>query len=95
MKKYYEDLLNGWVCFDKESAKEVADIIIKKENVTDVDNFDFEAYYGNYGCRQTEEEILKEYNNNRGCNKPITTKDISNLDYVSVLKDGTFIVWTY
>jgi hypothetical protein len=92
MRKYYENLINN-NCFNEQDAKEVADIIIKEENVTEPENYDFSRAYDDKGARWNEEEVVNYVN--MESDEKLSLEDIMKWPNFYRLTSGLIVSWNY
>ena len=92
MNKIINYLMNTCI-FDEQDAKEIIDIITIKENVKDVENFDFVKAYEYYGARWEKQELLDNYNEDS--EKEISLDEVLKKNFVHILSSGQIITWNY
>lgn len=94
MNKHYESLvINN--CFSEQDAKEVIDIIVQHEKVTDLENFDFSKAYDERGARWDDDELLEYVNEEYPKDEQVTIEDIFQHDIFHRLSSGLIISWNY
>lgn len=92
MNKIVNYLMNNCI-FKEQDAKEIIDIITIKENVKDINNFDYVKAYEYYGARWEEQELLNNYNED--AENEISLEELLKKDFVHVLSSGQIITWNY
>ena len=89
---YYDGLVENFFN-NKQEAKEVADFIVKTENVKDIEKYDFVEAYERYGARWDDEELIADINDDGS--KFTIEKVLSDDKNFIRLSTGIILSWQY
>ena len=96
MNEHIEKIKN-YCIFSEQDAKEVFELIIKNERVTDVDSFDFVRAYEDFGARWDDKELYEYYNEGWNKDEYITVEELlgDSSPIFTRLTSGLIISWKY